>query len=672
MHRFPPSLGGAALLAAAQLTTTIAVCAAQAATDNQDNKTPLAPRQLPPVSSGGLSAAPEKPNVLFILADDLGWGDSSVYGSTFYRTPSMERLAKSSVRFVNAYSASPLCSPSRASIMSGQYPARHGLTTALGHSEPLQKEPDYDLDKVPKTSEVLLPYSRRTLALEQYTLAEAFRDAGYRTGFVGKWHMGRMPEYWPQAQGFEFTFHCAPDAGPPNYFSPYGVQPPGTPGARHTGTVTDGPDGEHIDDRAAQEAIRFMERSGGDPFFLCLWFYSVHTPFQAKPELVEYYKNHPDPRGLQKSPTYAAMVETFDTALGTVLDYLEASGLDRNTVIVFTSDNGGIHDIPVVVQDGGVPVTSNAPLKSGKGSLFEGGSRVPTMFRWPGVANTERVSEAIITGVDYYPTLLELCGIKPNPEHPIDGVSFLPELKGDHFERGEIFCFFPHDFSERSPAGAWVREGDWKLIEVFYVSDLWPEKFILINLKEDEGETVNLAGQYPERVARMAASLKQHYMTLCARPPKPNPNYDPSKLPVDGWVGADGRDLMPELGGGVLTVRGNGISTRGLPRETGAMRLRLTLRTARKGPVRVFWSHRKDWDFKPERSGSLDLKPEVGFQTLECDFETQEDLIGLRIDLEGGSQPVEFRAMELLDAKGQRLKAWDFDGKQFEARSEHG
>lgn len=352
------------------------------------------------------------------------------------------------------------------------------------------------------------------------------------------------------------------------------------------------------------------------------------------------------------------MVEAFDTALGTVLDHLEASGLDKNTVIVFTSDNGGVHE-KVVKQDG-VPATSNAPLKGGKGTLFEGGSRVPAMIRWPGVADKERVSQAVITGVDYYPTLLELCGIQPNPAQTIDGVSFLPELKGEAFERGEIFCFFPHNFGERSPAGAWVREGDWKLTEVFYVTDFWPEKFILTNLKEDEGEAVNLAGQYPERTARMAASLKQHYMSLCERPPKPNPNYDPSKLPVGGWVGVVDKDAMPELVGGTLTTSGKGISTRGLPRETGAMRLRLTLRTDRNGPVEVFWTDYGNRGYDAERSQSLPLAPGADLQPVECRFETPKELFGLRILVGGGTQPVAFDSIELFKGDGTPLHAWRF------------
>ncbi|AKJ64587.1 sulfatase [Kiritimatiella glycovorans] len=607
-----------------------------------------------PLSWGirGVRAQEDAPNVLFFLVDDMGWTDSSVYGSTFYPTPAMERLAESSVRFVNAYSASPLCSPSRASIMSGQYPARHGMTTAWGHTPQREDDPDYQREHVPVGSEYLLPYSRRVLELDQYTLAEAFRDAGYRTGFVGKWHMGLAPEYWPEEQGFESTFHGAPDPGPPSYFSPYRFR---------AGNVTDGPEGEYLTDRATDEALGFLRSRDDRPFFLCLWHWGVHGPFQAKEDLIEYYRNHPDPRGVQKSPTYAAMIHSVDESLGDILDYLEEAGLDENTIIVFTSDNGGV-EWKGVKADGGVPATSNAPLKKGKGTIFEGGSRVPAMIRWPGVADRERVSEAVITGVDYYPTLLEMCGIAKHPDQTIDGVSLVPTLKaGTPPDREAIYCFFPHNFGERSPAGCWVRMGDWKLIENFYVSDLHPDRYQLYNLEADLGETENLAEQYPERTRQMARMLKDHYRTLCDRPPIPNPDYDPSLLPVAGWNGADRHSGWPETDAGTLIVTGRGISTRGLPRETGSLALRWTARSSREGQGRFFWSDRSDWQFRRERSTEFRLQGDGRRHDYIMDFEVGDELIGVRIDVPRGEDPVVMEEIELLDGKGRVLRRWDFE-----------
>ena len=602
---------------------------------------------LPGAVHAGVSA-PVQPNVIFFLVDDMGWADSSVYGSAFYRTPAMERLAKSSVRFTNAYSASPLCSPSRASIMSGQYPARHGMTSALGHLPVAENDPDYQIEKLMTSPDRIYPASRKVLAVEQYTLAEAFRDAGYRTGFVGKWHMGHAPEYWPDQQGFEFTFKGTPDSGPPSYFSPYRFR---------MGNVTDGPKGEYITDRATKEALAYIHNGDKRPFFLCLWHWAVHKPFQGKEELIEYYRNHPDPKEKQLSPTMAAMLHSMDESLGILLDDLERTGLDQNTIILFTSDNGGLSNNPVEA-DGGVPATDNFPLRKGKASLFEGGSRVPAMVRWPGVADRERVSDAILNGVDMYPTLLEMCGIPPNPDQVVDGISIVPVLKGGTMPEREICCFFPHNFSEYSPAGAWIRQGDWKLIEVFYISDLWPEKYLLYNLKEDIGETTNLAAKHPERTAAMAEKLEAHYMTLCDRPPKPNPDFNPATLPVGGWLTQGDGTLT--VGPEGLQVHASGIRTRGVPRETGRFKLMWTLRTRRAAGGRVFWSGLASRPYNAERSAEVAFRTDGEWHEYAVEFETDDELYGLRMDFGAGSPPVEIGSMHLFGQGGALLAHWNF------------
>jgi arylsulfatase A-like enzyme len=465
--------------------------------------------------------AANKPNVIFFLADDMGWADSTVYGSTFYETPAMERLAKSSVRFTQAYSASALCSPSRASIMSGQYPARHGMTSAWGHMPVDPDLPPYQ-DSIHRFQNssvfwpVRLPSSKQVLDPEQYTLGELFRDNGYRTGFVGKWHMGLAPEYWPEEQGFETTFHGAPDAGPRSYFSPYLFQ---------SGTVTDGPEGEYLTDRATDEALKFIRQEDSRPFFLCLWHWAVHGPWHAKPELIEYFRQRPDPRNIHRSPTMAAMLKSMDESLSRLLDHLEAAGLDDNTIIVFTSDNGGVVKKGAKGEEG-IPATNNHPLRNGKASQFEGGTRVPLMIRWPGVADQEKVSDEIVTGVDFYPTLLEMCGLKPEQKQVLDGTSLFPALTGGELERDAIFHFFPWSFGAWSPAGAWVRQGDWKLIEVFNPTSAFPDSFELYNLKKDPAETTNLAEVHPERVDAMKKRLQQHYRETGARMPVPKPDYN--------------------------------------------------------------------------------------------------------------------------------------------------
>ncbi|QHI69818.1 sulfatase [Tichowtungia aerotolerans] len=599
----------------------------------------------------------QKMNVVFFLVDDMGWMDSSVYGSQFYKTPALERLAQSSVRFVNAYSASPLCSPSRAGIMSGQYPARHGLTTAWGH---LPIDPDLPEYQDPKPwSPVLLPNSKRVLELEQYTVAEAFRDAGYRTGFVGKWHLGLDEAYWPEQQGFEFTFHGAPDAGPRTYFSPYQFK---------AGTVADGPDGEYLTDRATEEALRYIHNGDQRPFFLCLWHWAVHGPWYAKQEQIDYFKHHPDPTGLQKSPTMAAMLESMDESLGRLLDDLEKSGLDENTIIIFTSDNGG------VVKKGpkeeqGIPATCNAPLRNGKASVFEGGTRVPALIRWPGVTDQSRVDETPIMGIDYYPTLLEMCGIAPNPQQIIDGVSLVPLLKGRDIQRDGLFCFFPHSFGKWSPAGAWVRQGDWKLIEVFDPGRFYPEPYELYNLNDDIGETQNLADRYPERVAAMKAMLQQHYKDTNARMPIPNPDYEKPDLsaaqasPVQqnfqGWIeSGPGNPLSLKDGG--LCVDTRGIATSRLPNAKGP--LRVCIRTKVSGvPHGVFfWREGDQKQFGADRRIPFHLKSGE-WEEHSIDFSAAAPLAGLRIDLGLRKQaPAQVEWIKLFKADGTLLQPWDF------------
>jgi arylsulfatase A-like enzyme len=598
----------------------------------------------------GLSPAlaEQRPNVIFILVDDLGWMDSSLYGSTFYKTPAMERLAKSSVRFTNAYSASPLCSPSRASILSGQYPARHGMTEALGHTPVEPADSGYSTTKLPEFASQLLPRSKRVLELDQHTLAEAFRDAGYRTGFIGKWHMGLAPEFWPERQGFDFTFHGAPDPGPPSYFSPYKFK---------AGTITDGPAGEYITDRATDEAIRFINQDKGKPFFLCLWHWGVHTPLMGKPELIEYYRQHPDPKGKQLSPTMAAMIQSVDESLGRLLDDLESTGLDKNTIIVFTSDNGGLTN-KKVEADGNVPVTNNFPLRRGKASIFEGGGRVPALIRWPGVTDAGAVSEQPITGVDYYPTLLEIASIPQPADQVLDGLSLVPALKGQELGREAIYCYFPHSFTEYSPPGAWVREGDWKLLENFWVSDFWPDQFLLYNLKQDIGETTNLAEKHPEIVSRLAAKLKEHY-SMGGRPPKPNPDYNPAFTPVGGWIPSSKEGPLT-LDASGMTVLGPGLSTRGLVRESGTFTLRWTMRTERPGKGKVFWCDYADRTFKPDRRVEFDVISDGRPHTYEVSFTSADSLFGVRLDFGNGTLPVVVEKIELLAPAKQALQQWLF------------
>ena len=610
-------------------------------------------------TSESVVAAPlDQPNVLFFLVDDMGWMDSSVYGSRFYKTPAMERLAKSSVRFVNAYSASPLCSPSRASIMSGQYPARHGMTTAWGH-KPIEPDlPEYQ--KARASSPVLLPNSKFVLELEQYTMAEAFHDAGYRTGFIGKWHMGVEPAYWPEHQGFEFTFHGAPDAGPRSYFSPYKFK---------AGTVTDGPEGEYLTDRATDEALNYIHNGDDRPFFLCLWHWAVHGPWQAKPELMEYFEKHPDPTGRQKSPLMAAMLQSMDESLGRLLDDLEKTGLDKNTVIIFTSDNGGV--VKKNIGKEKVPATSNFPLRNGKTSVFEGGTRVPALIRWPGVTDRGWVEETSIMGIDYYPTLVEMCGLKMKKSQVIDGVSLVPLLKGGALDRDTLFCYFPHSFGKWTPSGAWVRQGDWKLIEVFDPSPYFPAPFELYNLHDDIGETKNLVEKYPERVAAMKKLIEQHFRDTNARVPVPNPGFNGVKpvaaskaarasQNVQGWV-VSGPGGIQALENGTLQVDARGIYTAKLPKSKGALHVRLRAKIFKRAKGSLFWDAGNEKRFGPDRKVLFDLVADGAWHDYEVAFTAAAPLGRLRIDLGSGlKRRSEIEWIKLCTADGSILANWTF------------
>lgn len=483
-----------------------------------------------------------KPNVILFLVDDMGWMDSSVYGSEFYETPNMERLAKEGMVFTDAYTASPLCSPTRASILTGKYPARTRFTHARGARPSEGEEPLYDMN-TPQSREFIQPRSETFMALEEYTLAEALRDGGYRTAHLGKWHIGHDPEHWPERQGFQSAFHCSPDAGPPGYFSPYEKRP---------GTITDGPEGEYITDRLTQEAMRFIETNKGKPFFLNLWHYGVHGPWGHKQEFTEYFKDKTDPTGRQGNPIMASMLKSIDESLGKILNQLDALGLADNTLFIFYSDNGGnTHSfgeddektIPSAIEKlpkkhklrrqtedwrhfaGNSTPTSNAPLRDGKGAIYEGGVRVPLIFRWPGkIPANSRCSEPVCS-IDIYPTVLQAVGLEPNKNHLLDGVSLWPVLAGESkgLDRKALFFYFPHAL--RTPPGIAVRQGDWKLIRWFGKRQSQSQPFELYNLKEDLGETANLADSHTEKVAVLNKLIEQHFEETVAAPPIPNPNY---------------------------------------------------------------------------------------------------------------------------------------------------
>ena len=434
------------------------------------------------------------PNIVLFLVDDLGWKDLGCYGSSFYETPNTDRLAREGMRFTAAYAAAPVCSPTRASLMAGQNPARLGFT---GHITAIRRY------RYPSTGRIIPPQDHMRLRLEEVTLAEALKPAGYVSASIGKWHLG-AEGLWPREQGFDVNVAGTTHGSPPGYFFPY--EKPGSKWNPSIPTLEGGVEGEYLTDRLTDEAVSFIEKNSHQPFFLYLTHYSVHTPLEAPQRLVEKYeeKLRRDPTG--KNATYGAMVETVDQSLGRVLATLEQNGLSENTVVIFFSDNGGLSN-----------VTDNAPLRGGKQQLYEGGIRVPLIVRWPGHVPAGAVSDAPVISHDLYPTLVDVVGPATRPG-ATDGVSLLPLLtRLKALPERTLFWYYPQ--YARRP-GAVVRTGDYKLIE-FYD----PPATELYNLGRDLGETDDLASRQPGRVEEMREHLTAWLAEIGATLHTPNPAF---------------------------------------------------------------------------------------------------------------------------------------------------
>lgn len=463
-------------------------------------------------------AAAPRPNVVFILADDLGWSDTTLYGTTrYYQTPNIERLARRGMTFTRAYAASPLCSPTRSAILTGLSPARTGITTPNCHLPEVVLAATAG-NAAAADQKSIQPNPVTRLKPEYRTLAEALKEAGYATGHFGKWHLGPEP-YSALQQGFEVDVPHYPGPGPAgSYVAPWKFKDfdaePGEPN-------------QHLEDRMAREAVAFIEQHQHRPFFLNYWMFSVHAPFDAKQALIEKHRARANPADPQRSPTYAAMVESMDDAVGTLLDTLERLQLADNTIIIFTSDNGGnMYD----EVDGTTP-TSNAPLRGGKATLFEGGTRVPCVIAWPGVTVAATRSDALIQSEDYYPTLLAGLGLQPAPDQRFDGTNILPALTGGALARASVFQYFPHNpaVPDWLPPAVSVHHGDWKLIRIFHGGDNGAHRWKLFNLRNDPGEKTDLAASEIERVKQLDILLEQFLTDTNAVRPTPNPAFDPAK-----------------------------------------------------------------------------------------------------------------------------------------------
>lgn len=629
----------------------------------------------------GLNAgASGKPNVVFILADDLGWSDTTLYGHTkFYRTPNVERLARRGMTFTRAYTASPLCSPTRSSILTGLNPARTGLTTPNCHLPQIVLQATEGTVGPPNKKSVG-PKTVSRLDPKYYTLAEALQDAGYATGHFGKWHLGREP-YSPLEHGFDVDVPHWPGPGPAGSFvAPWKFPDfdPDTPN-------------EHIEDRMAKEAVKFLEEHQDEPFFLNYWMFSVHAPFDAKKSLIEKYRRRVDPKDAQRSPTYAAMIESMDDAVGTLLDTLDRLGLAENTIVIFYSDNGGNMYNTV---DGTTP-TSNAPLRGGKASMFEGGVRVPLVVSWPGHVKLNSRSDARIQSDDFYPTLLELLELKPRANQQFDGVSFLPALDGKPHRRKPSFTYFPHDppVPDWIPPSVSVHDGDWKLIRMFHGGENGAHRWKLFDLRNDIGERNNLAAVDPERVKRMDALIEDFLNETGAVRVVPNPRFNAklyrpelegvgkirtkgkpapkpkrakkrSGKPVAGWVAGNACELS--VRDGKLRVNATGRDPHfsfslHQPLPSGEFTLKITMSSTVGGGGQVFW---READSRPAFSAArrkdFKVNGDGDFHSYRISFAARRSVVGIRLDPATAAGRITISSMSLHDATGKAVHTWEF------------
>ncbi|MGI9244127.1 MAG: sulfatase [Verrucomicrobiales bacterium] len=441
---------------------------------------------LAPVLIGAAAADDgEKLNYILFNIDDLGWTDLACFGSRYFETPNIDGLAASGMKFTDAYAACAVCSPTRAALMTGRYPARVGITDWIrARFQGGRAEGENPVEYVGgKNGRLACPPNPFWMEHSELTLAEVLKGAGYATCHIGKWHLG--PDDWyPERQGFDFNFGGCDYGQPPSYFDPYkrknqaGIH--GLP-ARE--------EGEYLTDREADEAVGFIRRHREEPFFLYMANYAVHTPIQAKAELTAKYKAKPKTN--QKNAAYAAMVESVDDGVGEILAAIDELGLTERTVVIFTSDNGGL-----------LGPTDNAPLRSGKGFPYEGGIRVPLIVRWPGVTKAGAVSAVPVSSVDYFPTIAASAGVELPDGLVIDGLDLMPVLRGgEALDREAIFWHFPHYRGKVIPYSI-VRQGDWKLLKRYE-----GPTYELFNLKDDLSEKQDLAEQLPERVEALDSVL---------------------------------------------------------------------------------------------------------------------------------------------------------------------
>jgi uncharacterized sulfatase len=457
-----------------------------------------------------IACGPQKktPNFVFILIDDLGWSDLACYGNEFHETPNIDKIAAEGIKYTDAYAASAVCSPTRVSIYSGQYPARIGMTDFIpGHWRPYEK--------------VIVPQNNpQHLPLASYTIAESLKDEGYNTGIYGKWHCGYGDKYSPSNQGFDSSVVMFGWGHFGNFSNP---------------NINIGKD-EYFAEVIAEKAINFMKKNKDNPFLLFVSHFAVHLPLEARDEMIKKYLKKEKPNDKINNPIYAAMVEHVDQSVGKIVDEIDRLDLTDNTVLVIFSDNGGLIKI---FNGKGEFVTNNDPLRGEKGTLYEGGIRVPLIIRYPPKIKKGMVCDMPVSSVDFYPTFLDMAGVELPLNHALDGISLVPSFSGKILSRDAVFWHYPH-YHHSVPASA-VRKDEWKLIQ--FLDDGRTE---LYNLEKDIKESDNLAEKEFNVRDSLLSVLNDWRKTIKAKIPVPNPEYDPERA-VEWGKHPDSDEIAAEL-----------------------------------------------------------------------------------------------------------------------------
>jgi len=462
------------------------------------------------IDSGKIGICADKrsvPNIVFILADDLGWSDLACYGSTVHETPQLDRFARQSVRFTDAYAAAPVCSPTRASLMTGKCPARLHMT--------IWREGALD---PPRNCRLVPPVTVANLPHSETSIAKHLQAAGYLTALVGKWHLGDAAHY-PETHGFDINIGGTQWGAPNTFFFPYSGSA-SYQEFRYVPHLEFGQPGEYLTDRLTDEALRIIDRAGDRPFFVYLAHHAVHTPIEAKPADVGHFVEEFSEKSSHRNATYAAMVRSLDENFGRVMAHLKQRGLLDHTIVIFNSDNGGYIGSYQKRQ-----VTDNAPLRSGKGSLYEGGIRVPLMVSWPGVTPQGAVCREPVLSTDLFYTLVEMAGLSKAASATVDGQSLRPLLEKPqaHLARDAIFFHYPHYYETTAPVSA-VRAGDWKLLE--YYEDHHRE---LYNLRADLSEKTDLLAQQPAKAKELGDRLHAWLHEVGAQMASENLDFKPHR-----------------------------------------------------------------------------------------------------------------------------------------------